>query len=348
MDSLVHKPRKAARAAGLRYVHDAQAGIQRKRAGKGWSYSKQGRKITEKEMLSRIKALAIPPAWTDVWICPDPDGHLQATGMDAKGRKQYRYHKQWSAVRGLVKFHRLRAFGKQLPTLRKHVEKDLRKKGLPKEKVLAGLVALMEETRIRVGAKDYERNNGSYGLSTLKDRHLKRRINGTRLRFKGKSGVLHDIPLHSKRLARLALRCKELPGQELFQFMDEQGAVHDVDSGMVNDYFRTACGGDFTSKDMRTWIGSARCAELLLDSGESETKTACTACINTALDQVARQLGNTRAVCRSHYVHPHIITAFEEGSLTALAKEVRADRGPFGLDRAEKVLLKICGKAVGK
>ena len=338
----VKRPEKSAEAVRLNYVNDKSPGITRKRAGKGFSYSKNGRTLHDAKVLARIRALAIPPAWKEVWICADANGHLQATGLDVKGRKQYRYHTRWSAVRGQVKFHRMHAFGKRLPKLRQHLEKDMRRKGLPKEKVLAGLVSLMEHTRIRLGGKDYEKNNGSFGLSTLKDHHLKHGANGTRLRFKGKSGVLHDIPLRSRKLARLAMRCKELPGQELFQFLDEEDNVHDVDSNMVNAYFREACGGDFTSKDMRTWIGSARCMELLLANGPVDTKTACTTCINTALDGVAKQLGNTRAVCRSHYVHPRIIHLFQEGGLADIGKGIRADRGPFGLDRAEKALMKIC------
>ncbi len=341
--ALDHRPKKLARAASLRYVNDEEQGISRKRAGKGWSYSNAGKKVRDTATLERIRNLAIPPAWRDVWICADPNGHLQATGLDAKDRKQYRYHARWAEVSAQVKYHRLNTFGKHLPRLRKQVAQDLRKHGLPKEKVLAGVVALIERTRIRVGNKDYERSNGSFGLSTLKDKHVKRDGNGTRLKFKGKSGIVHDIPLHSAKLARLVMRCKELPGQDLFQYVDDHGAVHNVDSGMVNEYVRTASGGDLSSKDLRTWTGSACCVKALLEKEVPGTKSGCAECINTAMDVVAKHLGNTRAVCKAHYVHPGVVKAFEEGKLKDLAKGVREGRTSTGLSRSERVLLKICG-----
>ncbi len=343
--ALDHRPRKLAKAANLRYVRDGQNGISRKRSGKGWSYSLDGKAIHIKMILERIRSLAIPPAWTDVWICPDPDGHLQATGLDAKGRKQYRYHKRWAAARGQVKYHRLHSFGKQLPQLRKQVQHDLRKKGLPQEKVLAGVVALIERTRIRVGNVQYEHTNGSFGLSTLKDKHVKRDKNGIRLRFKGKSGILHDIPLHSSKLAKLVIRCKELPGQELFQYEDNEGNVHDVDSGMVNDYIRNVAEGDFTSKDLRTWMGTSHCIRVLLEIGPAETVNACRQKVNVALDAVAQHLGNTRAVCRKSYVDPRVISAYELGSLENCAKCIPVDSGKnSSYKREEQVLMKMLKK----
>lgn len=344
---LHHRPKKLARAVHLHYVNDKRPGIVRKREGKGWRFSQGGKAIRDKGELQRIHALAIPPAWRDVWICADPDGHLQATGLDVKGRKQYRYHKRWASARGQVKYHRLHAFGKHLPAMRKQVAKDLRRHGMPKEKVLAGVVAVIERTRIRVGNRAYEQTNGSYGLSTLKDRHLKQGKKGTRLRFKGKSGVMHDIPLHSAKLARLVMRCKELPGQELFQYEDKEGKVHDVDSGMVNDYVRQASGGDFSSKDLRTWMGSAFCVEALLGEEKPETKSGCAQCVNKAMDDVAKHLGNTRAVCKAHYVHPGVVKAFENGELETLSKGIRERKNSIGLSRSERVLLKICAKAAG-
>lgn len=340
--ALDHRPKKLARAAQLRYVNDDQPGIQRKRSGKGWSYSKDGKTIHQKTVLDRIRALAIPPAWTGVWICSDPDGHLQATGLDVKGRKQYRYHKRWGAVRGQVKYHRLQSFGQHLPALRKQVRKDLRKHGLPQEKVLAGVIALMERTRIRVGNKEYEHSNGSFGLSTLKDKHVKRDRNGTRLRFKGKSGIVHDIPLHSAKLARLVIRCKELPGQELFQYEDDEGQVHNVDSGMVNEYIRSVAQGDFTSKDLRTWMGTSRCIGALLEIGPAETVNSFRHNVNEALDAVASHLGNTRAVCRKSYVDPRVIHCYEQGELEKRAARIPAQTGKNSTySREERVLMRI-------
>lgn len=331
----------AARAAQLRHVHDRQSGIKRIAAGRGWRYVQGKRTVRDKTTLARIRALAIPPAWTNVWICALAEGHLQATGRDAKGRKQYRYHPRWAAVRGQLKFDRLHAFGKQLPRLRRKVVHDLRKKGLPKEKVLAGAIALMEHSPIRVGNRTYTRENGSFGLSTLRNKHVQQDRRGVRLRFRGKSGKVHDLPVTGRRLARLVLRCKELPGQDLFTYVDEEGVAHDVDSGMVNAYIREASGGDFSSKDLRTWMGSVRCVDTLLGMDVADTEAACTRCINEALDAVAEHLGNTRAVCKAHYVHPGVLGAFRTGRLAPLAEGVRASRSGTGLGRAERLLMKV-------
>lgn len=343
LEKAVRAPEKAVQAVELRYVDGSKEGIRRHGRSRFTYYSGK-RKVTEAGTLQRIAALAIPPAWTDVWICADPNGHLQATGIDAKGRKQYRYHARWSAFRSQAKFHRMEAFGKALPPLRRAVEKDLRLKGMPKEKVLAVVVHLMEQTHMRVGNRAYAEANGSFGLSTLKDRHLAFDGSGVRLRFKGKSGIQHDIPLRSRRLSRLALRCKELPGQELFQYVDGE-EVHPVDSGMVNQYIRERSGGDFTSKDLRTWIGSTRCIEALLQLGPADTKHETTLRLNQAMDETARSLGNTRAVCRSHYVHPRVLELYEQGRLADVASLVRASRVRHGLSREEKVLARICHQA---
>ena len=346
--ALDHRPRKLAQAASLKYVTGLRPGITRKPSGKAWSYYKEGKLVKDKATLERANALAIPPAWTEVWICADADGHLQATGKDAKGRKQYRYHRRWASARGQVKFHRLHTFGKHLPALRKRLAEDLGKPGMPKEKVLAGMVALMERTRIRVGNRAYEKSNGSFGLSTLKDKHVKLEKGVLKLRFKGKSGIVHDIPLTSSKLARLVMRCKELPGQELFQFLDDDGNVHDVDSGMLNEYIRQASGGDFSSKDLRTWMGSVCCVAVLLDSEVPPTKTECAQCVNNAMDEVAKHLGNTRAVCKAHYVHPGVVKAFEEAELPDLAKGVHHRKQETDLRRSERVLLKICGTGASR
>lgn len=337
-------PIKSAVAAQLRYVNTTMKGIQRQRKGKRWNYVLNGTAVTDQETITRINALVIPPAWTDVWICPHMNGHLQATGMDVKGRKQYRYHARWSKVRGHVKFDRMKAFGKALPHMRKVVDRDLRLNGIPKEKVLAGVIAIMERTRMRVGNRAYEQANGSFGLSTLKDRHLKKGKEGSHLKFKGKSGKTHDVSLHSARLARLVMRCKELPGQDLFQYEDEEGTSHAVDSGMVNDYLRAATNGDFTSKDLRTWQGSACFVEAALITVKSDDATAQKASVVALIDEVAQQLGNTRAVCRSHYVHPKAIALVEADALSPLADGLRASRSKYALSLAEKVLMRVCAK----
>lgn len=335
-------PVKSAQAVQLRYVSAAMPGIHRKRNGKGWSYTHQGKAVKDKDIIDRANALVIPPAWKEVWICPYANGHLQATGIDVKGRKQYRYHARWVKVRGQVKFDRLAALGKALPKMRKVVDADLRRQGMPKEKVLAGVIAIMERTRMRVGNKAYAQANGSFGLSTLKDHHLKKDRSGTHLRFKGKSGKTHDVGLRSKRLARLVMRCKELPGQHLFQYEDEAGEVHAVDSGMVNEYIRTATHGDFTSKDLRTWQGSACFVEAALRMGPAPSLTARRSCVVTMIDKVAEQLGNTRAVCRSHYIHPRAMEHAEAGTLSAMAEGLREGRSRHALSLAEKVLMRIC------
>jgi len=335
-------PMQSAKAVQLRYVSATMPGIHRKPKGKGWIYLLNGKEITEKATVDRANALVLPPAWKDVWICAYADGHLQATGIDAKGRKQYRYHARWSKVRGQVKFDRMSAFGKALPKLRKALDKDLRRTGMPKEKVLAGVIAIMERTRMRVGNRAYEQANGTFGLSTLKDRHLKKDRQGTRLKFKGKSGKTHDVALNSARLSRLVMRCKEMPGQDLFQYEDDEGNVHSVDSGMVNDHIRSATNADFTSKDLRTWHGSACFVEASLATGPSDTVTARRTTVVVMIDEVARQLGNTRAVCRSHYIHPKAIEHAETDTLPQLAEGLRASKSRYALSVAEKVLIKIC------
>lgn len=338
----------AAPIAQLRHVHDGQPGMHRRAAGKGWRYFRGTRPVKDKATLARIRALAIPPAWTDVWICARPDGHLQATGRDARGRKQYRYHAKWAEVRGRLNFHRLLGFGKRLRRMRERVRKDLRREGMPLEKVLAGAIALMEQFPMRVGSKAYERANGSFGLSTLKNKHMERQGRGEQLRFRGKGGKVHEVAVTGQRLARLMQRCKELPGQDLFTYADAEGVAHDVGSAQVNDYIRSATGGAYSSKDLRTWTGTARCLAALLEMEAPGSEAELMQRVNKAVDEAATHLGNTRAVCKRHYVHPGVIAAFQEGRLAGLAQGVRGGRSSgTGLDKAERVLMKVLASGRG-
>jgi DNA topoisomerase-1 len=307
---------ESAQAAGLRYVSDAKPGIRRKRAGKGFSYvGVDGRPVRDKATLARIRSLAIPPAYTDVWICPTADGHLQATGRDARGRKQYRYHPRWREVRDETKFGRMLAFSEVLPRLRSRLEEDLAKPGLPREKVLATVVRLLECTAIRVGNDEYARSNRSFGLTTLQDRHVE--ISGSTLRFefRGKSGKVHRVALSDRRLARIVARCQALPGADLFQYEDDDGKQVAIGSGDVNDYLRDITGEEFTAKDFRTWAGTLQAVAALEAVGPATTQREAKATILRAIDQVAGRLNNTRAVCRKYYVHPAVLETYQAGTL---------------------------------
>jgi DNA topoisomerase I len=306
--------RESARGAGLRYVTDALPGIRRRRAGTGWAYYRpDGARITDPNERRRLNALAIPPAWTDVWICPDPRGHLQATARDARGRKQYRYHPGYRAAREASKFRRMLQFAEVLPHLREHIERDLRARGLPRRKVLATVVRLLERTQIRVGNDEYARANRSFGLTTLRDRHVE--VRGARLRFtfRGKSGVPHTVDFTDRRVARIVQQCQDLPGQELFQYLDEDGRRQAVSSDDVNAYLRAATGRDFTAKDFRTWAGTVSAATALRELGPAGSARAAGRRIVEAIDTVAAQLGNTRTVCRQYYVHPGVLDAYLDG-----------------------------------
>jgi DNA topoisomerase I len=309
-------PAESARAAGLRYVYDDRPGIRRVRAGKGFRYvGPDGRAVRDAETLKRIRSLVIPPAWTDVWICPVPNGHLQASGRDARGRKQYRYHPRWRETRDATKYDRMTAFGLALPAIRARTEADLALPGLPRPKVLAGVVRLLETTLMRVGNEEYARANGSYGLTTLRDRHVE--VNGAAVRFhfRGKSGVRHAVDVNDRRLARLIRRCQDLPGHELFQYVDDEGATRTIDSADVNEYLREIAGSEFTAKDFRTWGGTVRVAEALLACEACERLTRRKRNVVAAIAATARRLGNTVAVCRKCYVHPAVIEAYLDGSL---------------------------------
>jgi len=312
-------PEESAQAAGLRYVSDTQPGIRRQRAGRGFCHRGiDGRPIRDPAVLRRIKTLAIPPAWTDVWICPRPDGHMQATGRDARRRKQYRYHPRWRAIRDATKYDRMIAFGEALPQLRVRLEQDMACPGLPREKVLAAVVRLLETTLIRIGNLEYAHANNSFGLTTLRNRHVK--IAGATLQFhfRGKSGQYHTVRLHDRRLAAIVKRCQDLPGYELFQYIDVAGERQTVDSADVNDYLRHLTGQDFTAKDVRTWAGTVLAACALRECGPCTSQTEAKKNIIQAIDAVARRLGNTRAVCRACYVHPTVLDAYLDCSLCAL------------------------------
>ena len=317
-----------ARAAGLRHTADDGPGIARvvSRSKARFRYvDPSGGKIHEPETLARIKALAIPPAWSDVWISEDPDGHLQATGRDAKGRKQYRYHPRWRSVRDEAKFHRMVEFAHALPHLRRRVDRDLKLPGLPRAKVLAAVVRLLESTMVRVGNDEYARSNGSYGLTTLRDRHAEIRGGTLRLRFRAKHGIQWDVRLDDPTLAKIARRCRDLPGQELFQYLDDEGQVHDVGSADVNDYLREATSGEFTAKDFRTWTGTVLAAMALQEFEVADTQTQAKSNVLRAIERVAERLGNTPAVCRKCYVHPAVLDSYLDGSMVESAK-TRADR----------------------
>lgn len=341
-------PEKTAKAINLMYVSDTDAGITRVKNGEKFQYFFKDKKVEDDEALLRIKQLVIPPAWTNVWICPIENGHLQATGLDIKGRKQYKYHSGWNKFRNQTKFYRLHEFGKVLPSIRLQLEKDLSLPTLCQEKVLAAVVGLMERTNIRVGNNMYEKLYGSYGLTTLKDKHVE--INGSKLNFsfKGKKGIMHDISIKNNKLSKIVKQCRDIPGKELFQYFDENGEKHSIDSGMVNEYIKTISGGsDFTAKDFRTWAGTVQALLALKSIGCCETVTETKRRIVEALDIVSKQLGNTRTVCKKYYVHPLILTLYESKELEkyiADLDKIEKDDERSDLTPEEKALMKILEK----
>jgi DNA topoisomerase-1 len=319
-------PVQSAKAVGLRYVTDHKAGIRRVKAGHGFSYrNPSGKTVHDHNALARIKRLAIPPAWTDVWICPDPDGHLQATGRDARRRKQHRYHPRWRDIRDETKYTRMIAFAKALPAIRRRVKRDLRLSGLPRNKVLATVVRLLEVSLIRVGNDEYARDNDSFGLTTMKDRHV--HVNGATLRFqfRGKSGKRHNVDIRDRRLAKIVKSCQDLPGQELFQFVDDDGKLQDVHSHDVNQYLREITGQDFTAKDFRTWAGTVLAATALREFEQFGSQKEAKKNIVQAIEAVSQRLGNTAAICRKCYVHPDVIDSYMTGSLVETLKQ-RAEK----------------------
>ena len=313
--------RGAAHSAGLKYVHDRMPGIYRRRAGTGFQYlTNRGRRVRDGETLARIRSLVIPPAWRDVWICPLVDGHLQATGRDARGRKQYRYHPRWREVRDEHKYSRMIEFARALPRIRRRVRRDLALKGIPREKVLAAIIRLLETTLIRIGNEEYAQENNSFGLTTIRNRHV--RVRGGRLRFdfRGKSGVEREIDVYDRRLARIVRKCQDLPGQELFAYVGDDGQVHDVGSSDVNEYLREISGHEFTAKDFRTWAGTALAAQALQEFEEFDSQAAAKRNITSAIERVAQRLGNTKAVCGKCYIHPAVIDAYLDRTLIETLK----------------------------
>ena len=305
----------AAEYAGLVHVSDEKPGISRRRNGKGFRYRAAGGGKVDDASLKRIKALAVPPAWTDVWICPRADGHIQATGRDAKGRKQYRYHARFREVRESTKYHHMLAFAESLPAIRKKVRGHLALQGLPREKVLATVVQLLEATLIRVGSDEYAKHNKSYGLTTLKNRHVEVAGSALRFNFKGKSGKVWRLNVRDRRIAKVIRACQELPGQELFQYVDDAGETRDVTSSDVNEYLREISGEDITAKDFRTWHGTVLAAMALQEFEKFDSQAGAKRNIRDAIHRVAARLGNTPTICRKCYVHPEIITTYIEGSL---------------------------------
>ncbi len=334
--------KREARRASLSYVSDSDPGIHRTRTGKGFAYTRpDGRALAERKALERIRMLAIPPAWTDVWIAADPDGHIQATGRDLRGRKQYRYHARWSECRDEVKYSSLADFARALPALRQRIDADLRRRDLSRERVVASIVWLLDNTMIRVGNASYARDNKSFGLTTLRSRHVA--VDGASLRFafKGKSGKEWRLKLVDRRMARVVRQIQELPGQHLFQYIDEDGERRAVSSQDVNDYIREATVGEFSSKHFRTWGGTVRALSLFAQVPLPDTKAGASRAMNIVVDEVARHLGNTRAVCRKCYIHPLVTDAWQDGRLARELQQARRRRRKRpGLDDEEAEALR--------
>ena len=320
-DSVVD-PRDAAESAGLLYVSDEEPGIRRRKAGKGFSFrGPDGEPVKDEATLKRIRSLAIPPAYTDVWICPKPNGHIQATGRDAKGRKQYRYHPAFREVRESVKYEHMREFAAALPSIRAKLAEHMALRGLPRDKVLATVVHLLENTLIRVGNDDYAKQNKSYGLTTLKNRHVTVSGGELRFQFKGKSGKTWKLQVQDRRIARIVRACQELPGQELFQYLDEDGERRDVTSADVNSYLREITGRDITAKDFRTWAGTVLAAMALQEFETFDTAAKAKKNVRAAIERVAARLGNTPTICRKCYIHPEVLTSYLDGALLLDIKE---------------------------
>lgn len=329
------QPEHSAKVAGLRYVAERRAGIRRRRIGKAFRYANpDGSPLSDEATLRRIRALAIPPAWQEVWICPREDGHLQATGRDARGRLQYRYHRRWGDVREETKYGRMTAFADALPAIRRQVSRDLARPGLPRAKVLAALVRLLETTYIRVGNAEYARDNESFGLTTLRERQVRVQGSTLKFRFRGKSGVEHHIALTNPRLARIVRRMQDLPGEELFRYVEPDGSVRTMESADVNAYLKSIAGEAFTSKDFRTWAGTVLCARALRAHPPPRSAAESRRILSQTVESVARRLGNTKAVCRKCYIHPAIVESYERGELADLMRGHSEERGVVAVLRA--------------
>lgn len=348
IEALDLEPEKTAKIAGLQYVRSDSLIIKRKKSGRGFSYlDPRGERITDKKELERLKSLTIPPALTDVWLCHLPNGHLQATGRDNKKRKQYFYHPEWRKTRSQHKFNRMLLFGASLPLIRETTTKHLRKRGLPKEKVLAAVVQLLETTLIRVGNQQYAKKNCSFGLTTLRDRHVD--ISGSKVKFefRGKSGVDHEIELQDRKLATVIKKCQEIPGYEIFKYYDESGDRHFVDSGDVNEYLRQITQQEFTAKDFRTWSGTLLAAIALNNLGEFDSEKQAQKNVVRAIKDTAKQLGNRPATCRKYYVHPAIIEAYGNGKLVSMMSEIsQLESTSNKLHPEERVVLEIIQQEV--
>ncbi len=343
IDTIIKDPQEAVRLANLKYVSENQLSIIRKKVGRGFSYQRKEEKITDDKTLDRIKSLVIPPAWKNVRITHLKNGHLQVVGRDEKGRKQYLYHAVWSKVRNQTKFFKMAAFGKVLPKIRKQVDKDLSLDGMPRRKVLALVIRLMEETHIRIGNHYYAKNNKTYGLSTFRTRHVKTFKDGIKFEFVGKKGKKHSITVENKKLIDLINQCEEIPGWELFKFYDENGQKQLVESGMINEYIHEISGEIYSAKDFRTWSATKIFFETLRNIGYTENKEEKKKNILSAYDSAAEGLGNTRAVCRSYYVHPKVVETYETGEIKPYFKKIKDDSQPgyAKLSETEKIILKL-------
>ena len=337
-------PVESAKAASLRYVTDDRPGISRRRNGAAFQYiDPSGKVIRDPEELQRIKSLAIPPAWREVWICPIRNGHLQATGRDAKGRKQHRYHPRWREVRDENNYGRILAFAKALPLIRQRVDNDLRRPGLPRDKVLATVVRLLETSHIRVGNEEYARQNKSFGLATLRNRHVNVSGSTISFEFRGKSGVEHALDINDRRLAKIIKRCQDLPGYELFQYIDDDGERRTIDSTDVNEYIRQIAGEEFSTKDFRTWAGTVLAARALQEFQSAASDAESKRNIVQAIESVAKKLGNTKAVCRKCYIHPAVIQSYTDGTLLrALRRRLKKEiHDSHDLEPEEAAVLRL-------
>ena len=332
---------KSAQEAGLRYVILKGKGIQRKHSGSGFAYlDENDDPITDEETLKRIRSLVIPPAWTSVWISPKPNTHIQAVGRDARGRKQYRYHAKYRQIRDLVKFDRMRAFGKALPRMRRTVARDLGRPGMPKRKILAAVVKLLEMTYIRVGNEEYAEENGSFGLTTLQNRHVQVLGDTLKFKFRGKSAQQHEIKVKDPRLARIVRNCRDLPGSSLFGYVDEEGKAASIESGDVNDYLREISGGEFTAKDFRTWGGTCLAASCLLARVMGKADNSATkSTLVEVVKEVAEKLGNKPATCKKYYIHPAVLDSFSAGTLHELADKFRDSKSNYAYEQIVLALL---------
>lgn len=345
---LQQNPELAAKVAGLKYVTDSQAGFTRKKKGKSFQYlDLDGKPLKSERHLKRIQALVIPPAWKDVWICGNENGHLQATGFDERGRKQYKYHAEWSQLRNETKFSKMILFSEKLPLIRKRIQKDLKLSGLPRNKVLAAIVQIMDQTMIRIGNEEYAKENESFGLTTIRNRHAQVQGHKARFRFKGKSGKFHDVEIEDRRIAQIIRKCQELPGQELFGYEADDGSYVDVSSSDVNDYLREITNENITAKDFRTWGGTVQAAQVLQCAGPHQTKTELKKQILSAVRSTAEHLRNTPTVCRKYYIHPCVFESYENGNLFKIYSSCQKSsaKAAKGLFKEEVFAVRLLKKA---